>query len=39
MAVALVSAYVAFGPTADFVVAGVLLATLIAITAIDLTDS
>ena len=36
MGVALVSAYVAFGPTADFVVAGVLLATLIVITAIDL---
>lgn len=36
MDVALVSAYVAFGLTADFVVAGVLLAALIVITAIDL---
>ncbi|HSD32070.1 MAG TPA: prepilin peptidase [Gemmatimonadales bacterium] len=35
-AVALVLAYLAFGPTTDFVVAGVLLVTLIAITAIDL---
>lgn len=35
-AVALVLAYLAFGPTADFVVASVLLAALIAITAIDL---
>ena len=35
-AVALVLAYLAFGPTAEFVVASVLLAALIAISAIDL---
>lgn len=35
-AVALVLAYLAFGPTTDFVVASVLLTALIAITAIDL---
>jgi leader peptidase (prepilin peptidase) / N-methyltransferase len=35
-AVALVLAYLAFGPTIDFVIASVLLAALIAITAIDL---
>ena len=35
-AVALVSAYVAFGPTAEFLVAGVLLAALIVVMAIDL---
>lgn len=35
-AAALVAAYVAFGPTADFVAAGLLLPALIAITAIDL---
>lgn len=35
-AVALVSAYVACGPTAEFIVAGALLAALIVITAIDL---
>ena len=35
-AAALVLAYVALGPTAEFVVAGVLLPTLIVITAIDL---
>jgi len=35
-AVALVLAYLAFGPTTEFVVAGVLLAALVAITAIDL---
>ena len=33
---ALVLAYLAFGPTTEFVVAGVLLAALVAITAIDL---
>jgi len=35
-AAALVAAYVAFGPTADFLVAGLLLPALIAVTAIDL---
>lgn len=35
-AAALVAAYVAFGPTADFLVAGLLLPALVAVTAIDL---
>lgn len=35
-AAALAAAYVAFGPTGDFVVAAVLLATLVVVTAIDL---
>jgi leader peptidase (prepilin peptidase) / N-methyltransferase len=34
--VALITAYLAFGPTTEFVVAGILLAALVAITAIDL---
>ena len=35
-AAALASAYLVFGPTGDFIVAAVLLATLVVVTAIDL---